>query len=185
LRADRPYAALSRSATLDAGMFLKNVTELAVDFDDVRAAMVSDPRGWLVGLAAAAGDQGDRLLVDVGLQVDGHEVSRRASLEVGEPMTTGRTALLPLRLHDEDHKRLFPSLEGSLDAAWLGPGRTYLALTASYDPPFGVVGRAVDRALLHRVAEAVAQRFLEAVARELTIRGATRPDGSRPPDSAP
>ncbi len=110
--------------------------------------------------------------MDVGLEVGGQEVSRRARLELGEPMTTDRVVLLPLRLRVIDRERLFPSLEGSLDAAWLGPGRTHLALTANYEPPLGVVGRAVDRALLHRVAEAVAQRFLEAAARELEARGA-------------
>jgi hypothetical protein len=148
-------------------MFLKSVTELPVDFAEVRAAMLRDPRQWLSGLAAAAGDEGDRLLVEVGLEVRGHEVSRPAWLEVGEPMTTDRVVLLPVRLRSEEHEGLFPTLEGSLDAAWLGRGRTHLALTASYEPPFGVVGRTVDRALLHRVAEAVAQRFLEAVGREL------------------
>lgn len=161
-------------------MFMKSVTEVDVGFDEVCTAMQGDPRGWLARLAAAAEDDGDRLLVDVGLQVGGHEVSRRAGLEVGEPMTADRVLLLPLRLRVEEHERLFPSLEGSLDAAWLGPGRTHLALTANYEPPFGVVGRAVDRALLHRVAEAVAQRFLEAVGRELEARRATSPDGSEP-----
>ena len=165
-------------------MFLKSVTELTIDFEDVRAAMLDDPRSWLVSLAAEAGDQGDRILVEVGLEVRGHDIARRARLEVGEPVTTDRVAFLPLRLRVEDHGRLFPSLEGSLDAAWLGPGRTHLALTAGYEPPFGVVGRAVDRTLLHRVAEAVAQCFLEAVARELVARGATSPDGPRPPGSA-
>lgn len=164
-------------------MFLKSVTELAVDFEDVRVAMLREPRRWLIGLAAEAGDRGDRLLVDVGLEVGGHEVSRRARLEVGDPMSTDRVASLPLRLRVEDHERLFPSLEGTLDAAWLGPGRTHLALSASYDPPFGMLGQAVDRTLLHRVAEAVAQRFLEAVARELVARGATSPDGYRPAGS--
>jgi hypothetical protein len=165
-------------------MFLKSVTELEVDFDDVRAAMLGDPHGWLAGLAAAAGDEGDQLLVDVGLEVGGHELSRRARLEVGEPLTTDRVALLPLRLGVEDHERLFPSLEGSLDAAWLGPGRTHLALAATYEPPFGIVGRAVDRTLLHRVAEAVAQRFLEAVARELEARRTIGQDGHGPHGAA-
>jgi hypothetical protein len=151
-------------------MFLKSVTEMEVDFDDVRAAMLGDPRSWLAGPAAEAGNAGDRLLLDVGLRVGGREASRRARLEMGEPMTTDRVALLPLRLGVEDQQGLFPSLEGSLDAAWLGPGRTHLALTATYDPPIGVGGRAADRALLHRVAEAVAQRFLEAVARDLEVR---------------
>lgn len=156
-------------------MFMKAVTEVEVDFDEVRAAMLSDPRVWLASLAAAAEHDGDRLLVDVGLRVVGQEVRRRAGLEVGEPMTADRVVLLPLRLRVEEHERLFPSLEGSLDAAWLGAGRTHLALTVSYEPPFGVVGKAVDRALLHRVAEAVAQRFLEAIARELDVRRTTSP----------
>lgn len=152
-------------------MFLKSVTELEVDFDQVRAAMSGDPRDWLAGLAAEAGNEGDSLMVEVGLEVAGHEVGRRARLEIGDLMSTDRVALLPIQLRAEDHERLFPSLEGSLDAAWLGVGRTHLALTVSYEPPLGRVGRAVDRALLHRVAEAVAQRFLEAIARELTTRG--------------
>src|SRR5258708_37996458 len=96
-------------------------------------------------------------------------------------MTTDRVVLLPLRLRVIDRERLFPSLEGSLDAAWLGPGRTHLALTANYEPPLGVVGRAVDRALLHRVAEAVAQRVLGAAAPELGGRGArARPEAAAP-----
>ncbi len=161
-------------------MFLKSVTELELDFDDVRAAMLDHPHAWLAGLAAAAGDDGDRLLVDVGLQVGGHEVSHRARLELGRPMTTDRVVLLPLQVRFDDHQRLLPSLDGSLDLAWLGPGRTHLALTVTYEPPFGIVGQAVDRTLLHRVAEAVAQRFLESVARELEAGGTNRPAGQRP-----
>ena len=149
-------------------MFLKSVTELTIDFDDVRAAMLHRPHRWLEGLADAAGREGDRLLVDVGLELGGHQLRRRARLELGEPVSTDRIASLPLRLRVEDHERVFPELEGSLDAAWLGPGRTHLALMAQYEPPFGALGRAVDRALLHRVAEAIAQRFTEAIAWRLS-----------------
>ena len=148
-------------------MFLKTVTELDVDFDRVRAALVGRPHRWLEGLADAAEAEGGRLLVDVGLDLGGREVTRHAWLEVGEAVASDRIASLPLGLHVESPEWLFPSLEGSLDAAWLGHGRTHLALTAQYAPPFGLVGRVVDRALLHRVAEAVAQRFVEGVAREL------------------
>jgi hypothetical protein len=151
-------------------MFLKSVTELTVDFDEVRAAMLHRPHRWLEDLADSAGHEGDRLLVDVGLELGGHEIRRRARLELGDPVSTDRIASLPLRLRAQDHERLFPELEGSLDAAWLGPGRTHLALMVRYEPPFGAVGRAVDRALLHRVAEAIAQRFTEAVAWRLSTR---------------
>lgn len=151
-------------------MFLKTVTELSTDFEEVRAALVRRPRGWLEELASAAGAEGSRLLVQVGLEVHGRQLVRRARIEVGDPITTDRLASLPLRLWMEDHEHLFPTLEGSIDAAWLGPGCTHLALTAQYRPPFGVLGQVIDRALLHRVAEAVAQQFLEAVAVRLSGR---------------
>jgi hypothetical protein len=153
-------------------MFLKTVTELAADFHDVRSALLRDPRGWLAGLGAEAGEEGDRLVVQVGLEVAGRQVAGSAELEVGEPMTTGRVVMLPVRLRARDHRRLFPTMEGSLDIAWLGQNRTYLSLGLTYEPPLGVVGRTADRALLHRVAETVAQRFLQAVANELTVRAA-------------
>lgn len=150
-------------------MFLKSYTELPVSFVDVQAAILRRPRPWLDGLADVASQDGERMLVEVGLEVRGRAVARSAWLEVGEPLTTDRTASLPLRLRLQEHERLFPSLEGSLDAAWLGPACTHLALTVQYDPPFGILGRSVDRALLHRVAEAVARHFLETVAKRLTV----------------
>jgi hypothetical protein len=50
----------------------------------------------------------------------------------------------------------------------LGEDRTQLAISARYRPPRGVVGRAVDRALLHRVAEATLKDFLDRVGQALT-----------------
>jgi hypothetical protein len=151
-------------------VFLKTVTELAADFHDVRLAMLRDPREWLASLGAEAGEEGDRLVVQVGLEVAGRQVGGRAQLEVGEPMTTDRVVMLPVRLRARDHRRLFPTMEGSLDIAWLGHDRTYLSLSLTYEPPLGVMGRAADRALLHRVAETAVQRLLHAVAQELTAR---------------
>jgi hypothetical protein len=148
-------------------MFLKSFTELPLSFDEVRASMLRRPRHWLEGLATAVERHGERLLVEVGLEVHGHQVSRSAWLEAGEPVTTDRVASLPFWLRVEDHQQLFPSLEGSIEAAWLGHDRTHLALTAQYEPPFGLLGGVADRALLHRVAEAVARRFLETVAERL------------------
>jgi hypothetical protein len=155
-------------------MFLKSYTELSVAFDEVRAALSTSPESWLDGVADAVERQGSRLLVDVGLEIRGHEIGRTAWLEIGEPVATSRVISLPLSLRVRERAGLFPPLDGSLDAAWLGHGRTQLALTAQYDPPFGVLGRTVDRALLHRVAEAVARHFLESVAERLVARSAAR-----------
>jgi hypothetical protein len=148
-------------------MFLKAVTEMAVDFDHVRAAMERWPERWLADLAVTAGADGARLIGDAGLEFGYHGLSRLAGVQVGDAVVNDRVVSLPFRLCVHDDDRLFPSAEGSLDAAWLGPGRTHLALSAQYRPAFGDLDGSVDRALLHRVVEAVAQRFVEAAAERL------------------
>lgn len=149
-------------------MFLKTVTEVPVEFDAVRASMTGASRRWLTGLAEAAAADHDRLLVEVGLTVAGHDVTGTAALELGTAASLGECVLsLPFHLRMADHASLFPELDGGLDAAWLGPGRTHLALTAQYEPPLGPLGRAADSMLLHRVAELVAERFLQGVAQQL------------------
>ena len=45
--------------------------------------------------------------------------------------------------------------------AGLGPNRTQLSVSAQYRPPLGMVGRAIDRTLLHRVAEATMKVFID------------------------
>jgi hypothetical protein len=59
---------------------------------------------------------------------------------------------------------LLPTLEGDLEVASLGPNRTQLSISAMYTPPMGAFGRALDRGLLHRVAEATVKDFLDRVA---------------------
>lgn len=143
-------------------MVLTSVTDLSMDFEEVRAAMLGRPDEWLEDIASATGMESDRLLVDVGLEVRGRQLSGRARIDVGEPITTDRVASVPLRHQAAEHGRLFPALEGSL--AGCGP---HTPGADRPERPFGFLGKAVDRALLNRVAEAVGQRFLEAVAQRV------------------
>lgn len=145
-------------------MFLKSYTELAADFDRVQTALVRQPRPWLAGMAAEVERDGERLLADVGLELGGVQLEGATHLDVGEPAEAGRVTSLPLRLRVDERDRRFPAMEGTLDAAWLGEGRTHLALSLQYEPPSGLGGRTIDRALLHRVAEAIAGQLLERVA---------------------
>ena len=148
-------------------MFLKSYVEVAVRFEAVQAVMLREPQTWLDGLAVTTEQEGERLLVDVGLEVGGRRLRRPADLVLGQPQATQVVTSLPLRIRVHGDQRLFPSFYGSLDAAWLGPTRTQLALSLQYEPPLGMVGRAVDRTLLHRVAETAARIFLEQAAHRL------------------
>ena len=51
------------------------------------------------------------------------------------------------------HPDLFPHLEARLDAIPVSEGRTALFLIATYKPPLGVVGGAMNSLGLHRFAE--------------------------------
>jgi len=63
---------------------------------------------------------------------------------------------------------LFPVLDADIILTPAGDQATLLTLTGSYRPPFGPVGAALDRALLHRVAAATVRNFLVGVAARIT-----------------
>ncbi len=147
-------------------MFLKCYLELTEPYAVVREAM-GRPDAWLDGLAEETGRGGHDLLVEVGLALAGHRMFQTAQLHAGSLHEADRVASLPVRLRLEGSDRIFPTFEGTLDAAWLGDSRTQLALSLQYDPPLGALGRVADRALMHRVAETVARDFLDRAALRL------------------
>jgi hypothetical protein len=62
---------------------------------------------------------------------------------------------------------LFPVLDADIRLAPAGEGATLLTMAGSYRPPFGAVGDALDRTILHRVAEATIRRFLTQLADQI------------------
>jgi len=62
---------------------------------------------------------------------------------------------------------LFPVFDADLGLVPVG-NCTVLTLTGSYRPPFGPLGAALDRVIMHRVAAATARNFLDRVAAQIT-----------------
>jgi hypothetical protein len=91
-------------------------------------------------------------------------VARKVEIEFGEPVRMPSKTVIPLRWEAAGAAGLFPALEADLEIAPLGPSRTQVAMSARYVPPLGAVGRAIDRAVLFRVAEATLKDFLDHVA---------------------
>ena len=131
--------------------------------EDVAHALARDPREWLPGLAKRANHQGDMLLAEVGFG-EVVRIKRTVVVELGDSVRSGSKIVFPLRWVASGASGLFPSLDADLEVAPLRPGRTQLAMSARYDPPFGAMGRAIDRAVLSRVAEATLKDFLDQVA---------------------
>jgi len=144
-------------------MFARYFVELPISAEEVESALSRDPRLWLPGLAERANHQGDLLLADVGFG-EAVRIKRTVVLELGESVRSGSKTVFPLRWAPSGAAGLFPSLDADLEVAPLRPGRTQLAMSARYVPPFRAVGRVIDRAVLSRVAEATLKDFLDRVA---------------------
>jgi hypothetical protein len=145
-------------------MFIRYYLDLSLPFEEVEEGLLADPEVWLPGVAREAEDRGEQLLGEVGFSFeDDHRLSKEVHIVLGPPYRTSGKTLLPLSWKATGPERLFPSLDADLEIAALGRSRTQLSISARYRPPLGVVGKTLDRVLLHRVAEATVKDFLDRV----------------------
>jgi len=145
-------------------MFVRACVELPLPVERLAGLLTHDPERWIPGLAASSEELGDGLLLQVGFPIDNHRLDRRVELDLGAPVQTPGRTWLPLTWRAVSKPGLFPHLEGELEVAPLGRQVTQVGLSARYKPPFGLIGESLDRALMHRVAEATIRDFVERVA---------------------
>lgn len=156
-------------------MFIRYYLELPLPFEEVERALVREPGTWVPGLARDAERHGENLLAEVGFAVaDSRRVDKQVEIEFGRPHRIPSKTVLPMSWRATGPERLFPSLDADLEIAALGPSRSQLSISARYRPPMGTLGRVLDRALLHRVAEATIKDFLDRVGEALRGRVAAR-----------
>jgi len=141
-------------------MFVRYFLEIPLAFERVERALLEAPEAWLPGVAQRAEDRSVRLLAEVGFG-EAFRIDKQVEISLGEPLRRGSKTILPMSWRVTGPESLFPRLEADIELAPLGPGRTQLAISARYTPPLGALGRAIDRALLHRVAEATIKDFLD------------------------
>ena len=155
------------------GMFIRYYIELSQPVATVQQALVDSPTGWLSTMAREAQARGDGLLGEVGVGPLGARLRRQVRIRLGEPVQFPSMTSLPLTWEPVGLEGVLPRLDANLELGSLGEGRTQLAISARYRPPLGVVGRAVDRVLLHRVAEATLKDFLDRLGQAITGRTIT------------
>jgi hypothetical protein len=143
-------------------MFVRYYLELPIPPARVEQALLGSP-AWLSELAGEAQQRGDVLLAEVGVGPLGPRLGRRVAVRLGEPVAFPSMTSLPMTWEPIGMDGLFPRLDADLEIGPLGEDRTQLAISARYRPPLGVVGQAIDRVLLHRVAEATVKDFLDRV----------------------
>jgi hypothetical protein len=143
-------------------VFVRHYIDLPVPLEEAERVLLGDVRAWAPAVASEASDHGAKLLAEVGLR--NGRLMREVEVEVGVPARLEASIMVPLSWRATRLEALFPVLEADLQIAAVGPRRTQLSLNGRYEPPLGAVGRALDRTLLHRIAEATVRDFLERVA---------------------
>ncbi|MCA1840003.1 MAG: hypothetical protein ABR507_02635 [Actinomycetota bacterium] len=102
----------------------------------------------------------------------GEAILMRAGPEAGAVAKTVRLLVeTPFFLEDEvvilisweatGATALFPKMDAELRLAPVSPSISKLGIEGSYEPPLGTIGRVINRALLHRVAEATIKHFID------------------------
>ena len=144
-------------------MFARYFIELPFPASVVERALARDQAHRLGAIAQRANQRGDELLADVGIG-ERHRVERTVEVRLGAAIRAATKTVVPFSWQAVGPGRnLFPTLDADLEIAPLGSASTQLSISARYVPPLGLVGRMLDRAVLHRVAEATIKDFLDQV----------------------
>ena len=146
-------------------MFAQHSVTIPHPAVEVSALFASPKREWIVSLDA----DGDQLLARVGVKVGRIPVFKQVRLRVGRvpSVLPADRVMLPVGWESVGGPPIFPRMEGTLHVQPEGELSTRLTLNASYDPPFGKLGELIDRALLHRLAQATMEDFVNRLAANL------------------
>jgi hypothetical protein len=148
-------------------MLLRYFVVVARPIEEIETELVAGAQNWMPALAWKSNGQGLRLLSELGFEVGKRRIARRIEVELGAPRRLTGVTLLPIRWKASSQAGLFPALEGNLEIAPIGKRTTQIGLSASYEPPLGLMGKIADRALMHRVAEITVKDFLDRIGDQL------------------
>ncbi len=141
-------------------MRVRRSRTIHVSFEAATRVLCSRPGEVLTGC-----DGGPCLGIDVfGVHVEHPvRVEARPCEIVERPV---RATVVGFRVEATDHREWFPVLDGDLEVTSTGTG-VEIALEAEYHAPGGILGAAVDRVGLHRVADESIDGFFAGVVTRL------------------
>lgn len=87
--------------------------------------------------------------------------AKEVEIELGDPVGRSGSVIIPLQWRATGVGSLFPTMNADLVLQPIGSDVVQVVFRGSYEPPLGGLGRILDRAVLHRLAEASAKTFLD------------------------
>lgn len=120
--------------------------------------------------ASLLGDGSDPIRTTLTTRIHGTDISRDVTMQIvgfDEPASAVAGAHLMFSADASRHTDLFPHLEARLDAIPVTDQRTALFMIATYKPPLGVIGGAVNALGLHRLAQQSLDNLFDHIANQL------------------
>ncbi len=143
-------------------MFIHDHIEVNAPFEAVVDALES--LGAEVELMAqAAYERGERLAVGPGSGF----MAAPVAFEVGRPLVSEDGVAIPIAWTGASGTNLLPRMDAELEATRMGTCSTNLLFRGRYSPPLDSIGEALDRVLLHHVAQATVGAFMRRLGRAL------------------
>ncbi|HEY2775018.1 MAG TPA: hypothetical protein VGK20_13305 [Candidatus Binatia bacterium] len=142
-------------------------------YEQVRAALAGDARRLFRSATTSAAARARTVASQLRVDVAGIEVATDITIAVEKIEEREESAgpVPEIRLHltweAANSPHLFPFMRAELAAYPLTSTETQLDLSGNYQPPLGALGRALDAAVGHRIAEASVHRFITEVANHL------------------
>lgn len=151
-------------------MFVYYFTHIPRPFVEIAASLATKPVEWMPGMMDDAYASGDALRTSLGIG-RGSRLAKQVRVMVADALSKENRVVLPIRVEAVGPAALFPRLDVDLEAVPVGATMTQLTLRGTYTPPLGQLGALVDRAILHRLAQAIIKNFVEQVAESLATDG--------------
>ena len=141
-------------------------------FARVAEAFTADAAGVIQRATTVASERARDLGAKLHAHVGPIDVTAEVAVEIGPmdetELASGRPCLrVPISWRAVHATRAFPVMTAELAIYPLTSTETQLELSGSYEPPLGAVGRAIDAAVLHKIAEASVLELLQEIARFL------------------
>jgi hypothetical protein len=143
-------------------------------YGEVRAVVLHDPEKLFQRATRSGAGRAERLISElrfghslkfsVETAVEVERVGEGAHVDTADTLTC---TYVDLTWKAAQAPRLFPMMRAKLSVWPVTDCETQISFAGVYEPPFGPVGRAVDAALGHRIAEAAVHRFVEDVIEEV------------------
>ena len=141
-------------------MFVQHSVHIDSPLEAVTAVLVAGPGEWFPN----RDDSGES---DVSPQVGGISVRNKVAVDVGPPVTTGDWTEIPVTWKATFIENLFPVMTGKVELSPVDARTTKLTVCGMYEPPFGPLGKPVDDAFIHAVAEATVVDLAHSIARRI------------------